>query len=369
MQTADLTPETATPLRAIETEYRGYRFRSRTEARWAVFLDAAGIVWQYEAEGFNVGGVRYLPDFFLPELKTYVEVKPTRGAAEQAAPLLLKLAAASGCHGVFAVGSPTVGSPDQLLVGRADFHGRVVLDRADIQQCRFCAGVGFWWRDRWGRDRRPSEMPQCACSGAVRVLRAPHHPRPRITHALAEAQRARFEFGETGEPHSYTPPPAPSGRVYMAGPVVQTEVCENIDDDGEAHPCTYLGVIPWREEIFGQGKHSALQAGCGAAGRFLYAGPTVEAQHGMAEPELARRCLKEALAASLLFCWIDRKDTIGTLVEIGAAHTTGTPIFVAFANENLAEHFYFAEQLATVAVVSADVKAAWDLFTRWQAAP
>ena len=28
---------------AIETEYCGYRFRSRLEARWAVFLDALGI--------------------------------------------------------------------------------------------------------------------------------------------------------------------------------------------------------------------------------------------------------------------------------------------------------------------------------------
>lgn len=88
---------TDTALRAIETEYRGYRFRSRTEARWAVCLDAAGIAWQYEAEGFVLNGVRYPPDFFLPELKTYVEVKPTKEAAEQAAPLLLALIEASGC--------------------------------------------------------------------------------------------------------------------------------------------------------------------------------------------------------------------------------------------------------------------------------
>ena len=28
---------------AIETKYKGYRFRSRLEARWAVFFDALGI--------------------------------------------------------------------------------------------------------------------------------------------------------------------------------------------------------------------------------------------------------------------------------------------------------------------------------------
>ena len=30
-------------IKAIETYYKGYRFRSRLEARWAVFFDAAGI--------------------------------------------------------------------------------------------------------------------------------------------------------------------------------------------------------------------------------------------------------------------------------------------------------------------------------------
>ena len=71
--------------RAIETIYRGYRFRSRTEARWAVFFDAAGIEWQYEAEGFELNGARYLPDFYLPELKTFIEVKPTKEAVSMSA--------------------------------------------------------------------------------------------------------------------------------------------------------------------------------------------------------------------------------------------------------------------------------------------
>jgi hypothetical protein len=66
--------------RAIETNYKGYRFRSRLEARWAVFFDAMRIEWMYEPEGFesrNGEGdiVRYLPDFYLPESGTWVEVK------------------------------------------------------------------------------------------------------------------------------------------------------------------------------------------------------------------------------------------------------------------------------------------------------
>ena len=40
-------------IKAIETVYNGYRFRSRLEARWAVFFEAAGIEYEYEPEGFE----------------------------------------------------------------------------------------------------------------------------------------------------------------------------------------------------------------------------------------------------------------------------------------------------------------------------
>ena len=50
----------------IQTEYKGYLFRSRLEARWAVFFDALGVKWEYEPEGYDLGdGLLYLPDFLL----------------------------------------------------------------------------------------------------------------------------------------------------------------------------------------------------------------------------------------------------------------------------------------------------------------
>lgn len=53
-------------IKAIETVYNGYRFRSRLEARWAVFFDVAGIKYEYEPEGFELpSGRRYLPDFLI----------------------------------------------------------------------------------------------------------------------------------------------------------------------------------------------------------------------------------------------------------------------------------------------------------------
>lgn len=62
-------------VRAIETEYRGHLFRSRLEARWAVFFDHMQIQWKYEPEGFTDGVERYLPDFMLPDVGCWVEVK------------------------------------------------------------------------------------------------------------------------------------------------------------------------------------------------------------------------------------------------------------------------------------------------------
>ena len=63
-------------MRVIETWFNGTRFRSRTEARWAVFFSASGIRYEYEKEGYDLGGgVWYLPDFWLPDLNRWFEVK------------------------------------------------------------------------------------------------------------------------------------------------------------------------------------------------------------------------------------------------------------------------------------------------------
>ena len=63
-------------IKPIETIYNGYRFRSRLEARWAVFFDAIGINYEYEPDGVLVeNGEYYLPDFYLPQFHCYFEVK------------------------------------------------------------------------------------------------------------------------------------------------------------------------------------------------------------------------------------------------------------------------------------------------------
>lgn len=52
-------------IKAIETTYKGYKFRSRLEARWAVFFNGIKANWKYEPEGYELPSGRYLPDFFV----------------------------------------------------------------------------------------------------------------------------------------------------------------------------------------------------------------------------------------------------------------------------------------------------------------
>lgn len=66
-----------TNIKAIDTEYAGYLFRSRLEARHAVYFDYLNVNWEYEKEGFELGNnERYLPDFYFPDFGMFGEVKP-----------------------------------------------------------------------------------------------------------------------------------------------------------------------------------------------------------------------------------------------------------------------------------------------------
>ena len=61
---------------AIPMEYRGVRFRSKLEGEWARFYDEIGVGWDYEPKRFVLSsGATYLPDFWLPDLKCWVEIK------------------------------------------------------------------------------------------------------------------------------------------------------------------------------------------------------------------------------------------------------------------------------------------------------
>jgi hypothetical protein len=331
----------------IETVYRGYRFRSRLEARWAVFLDAAGIKWQYEPEGFNVNGRNYLPDFLLPELETFVEVKPTFEAAEQLGPTLLALAKQSNRRAVFVVGSPNTENPPEI---HAPIDA-INFSHPRWYQCAFCGHVFM--------TGRVLSTHTCEAHGLI-VPRLAYSPR--LTHALIQAQRARFEYGEDGRPDAM-PSTATRVRVYLAGPVLDHRVVEGTVFE--------TITLPWRGDIFGKEifveTHGNSPFTYGRIGRFTYGGPTILAEHGTAcDIDLAGQCLGEVQRSDALFCWLDRCDTVGTFIELGFARAWRKPIFVAFADPALTSDLYFARDVADAAVCTASVLDAWRMFTCWR---
>lgn len=63
-------------IRAKQTLYRGILFRSMLEARWAVLMDLIGLRFEYEPKQFQVNCGYYLPDFWLPDIGVWLELKP-----------------------------------------------------------------------------------------------------------------------------------------------------------------------------------------------------------------------------------------------------------------------------------------------------
>lgn len=104
-------------IQPIQTHYAGHHFRSRLEARWAVFFNTAGIPWEYEPEGYNLPTGPYLPDFWLPHTSTtwdrgrheetpgvWLEIKGTKPTPREER-LCAELAQATG-HNVYIAAGP-----------------------------------------------------------------------------------------------------------------------------------------------------------------------------------------------------------------------------------------------------------------------
>ncbi len=110
-------------IKPIEPTYNGYRFRSRLEARWALYFDLVNIKYEYEPEGYVLeNGECYLPDFYLPEVNAYFEVKhaslkgkDVSGAKEK----LELLAKAKDCFAMLCRGDPV----DNFIVAYIPYIG------------------------------------------------------------------------------------------------------------------------------------------------------------------------------------------------------------------------------------------------------
>lgn len=251
-------------IKAIETLYRGNRFRSRLEARYAVFFDTLGIAWEYEKQGYDLNGVRYLPDFWLPEHKYWIEVKGAEATSEEREKAFL-LAKLSG-HSCYILHSlPAY----DVLVSAND------LEDISPQIFGYCGGNHGTWGDihdcmlycAW------AECPAChkirihslgysngeECCQAYRDVRP---NTPRLIAAYTAARQARFEHGEM--PHwlalrSYVPHVVPfavqAQQTVVTRPTMSTRFQEG---DWMQHHLYGKGIV-LQIEIEGQKEYVMVQ--------------------------------------------------------------------------------------------------------------
>ena len=96
--------------KSIDTSYNGHRFRSRLEARWALYFDLIGIKYEYEPQGYYLeSGICYLPDFYLPNVSAYAEIKPKSISIDDLSDAMEKIEEVAFNNGKFAlicVGDP-----------------------------------------------------------------------------------------------------------------------------------------------------------------------------------------------------------------------------------------------------------------------
>lgn len=122
----------AREIKAIPTLYKGIWFRSRLEARWAVYFDHAhlfGFKWEYEPEGFTDGNLRYLPDFWLPVSRHYIEIKhkyPSPLEIDKAKMLVI----GTGCNLIFFIGRPSVKT--QSVYIQSSNGDALVLEKSEM---------------------------------------------------------------------------------------------------------------------------------------------------------------------------------------------------------------------------------------------
>ena len=171
-------------IRPIETDYAGHRFRSRLEARWAVFFNSLGVEWQYEVEGFEFDTERYLPDFYLPNSNAYVEVKGGDVALAEDLPRLRRFSRHVKPAIVAVLGDiPPEGVKDACWVHTGAWHGHLGL----------CLPVGHT-SGSYSFAFMPAGNPTTTKPFALQGLTS----WPEVKEAYRAARRARFEFGEHG---------------------------------------------------------------------------------------------------------------------------------------------------------------------------
>ncbi|GGK61876.1 hypothetical protein Sme01_03730 [Sphaerisporangium melleum] len=185
----------------IETRYAGCRFRSRLEARHAVFFDHLGLQWEYEPQGFHTSAGPYLPDFRIlqggVEEPLWIEVRPVDVSRDLGPFLAFGFNDETGevLHQAYRVGD--LPDPKRIVDDWGTPGVGEALSPADDGAPYFwcvCASgqhVGIEFEARGHRIK-------CACNRSIEGDWGHTARHPRLLEAFAAARSARFEHGESG---------------------------------------------------------------------------------------------------------------------------------------------------------------------------
>ncbi|MFB7555347.1 hypothetical protein [Streptomyces brevispora] len=230
-------------IQPIETRYAGHRFRSRLEARWAVFMDHMGIPWDYEPQGYVVDGTPYLPDFLVypgQEGQFWLEIKggfPTKDEVAKAQGLAIGTEITAFVYWA----KPEPPAPDLSHLTEEQLNGWDQTGYVWTDDCgwrEYPTLPPAWQLDLWPTAYRlnPSGKPtkiksgfhwwtECAVCGHIRLAVSGQqgycprfdrmtseeihrkvgrlyprfgHRAPRVLAAYNAAKSARFEHGQSG---------------------------------------------------------------------------------------------------------------------------------------------------------------------------
>jgi len=184
---------------AIQTYYGGHFYRSRLEARWSFFMDVLKVRHNYETEGYVLDqGDCYLPDFFLPDLDCYVEIKgakPTEAEWDKTSGFAREIGKRDYiCYGQIMEQIPAVwNGPTFATESACCFFPDGAQDAPYFWcECSDCGAIGIEYNGR--SDRLPCK--DTGCTRSIQGDKGYNFNSSRLLSAYETAQQARFEHGE-----------------------------------------------------------------------------------------------------------------------------------------------------------------------------
>lgn len=196
---------------STEVEYNGTRFVSPVEARWAVFFHTIGLKYEYKTTECQMDdNSMYTPDFWLPELRFWLEVKldePTDEDQEFGQ----RLADCSGYNVLMAIGAP---EPRDHLLAFSPWNtaGELAFPRQDE--------VRFYFADDRRNEGEFWLLSDAGAAASIGPQTGPDHGKdPGLYGATARgyeaSRKARFERAETSQAHPAEVSPSDSDAEQL----------------------------------------------------------------------------------------------------------------------------------------------------------